>query len=116
MGYLTDNVSIRSGVAECPLLYPYEMIVEYALNDPFHAPNAVDVMGLAIREVLPDVEEWQLSVMRRDEKRVKYRFRTESQRNQASNAITAMGFTPGPVAIKQVVFQNAPDRATRGIA
>ena len=111
MGYLTDNISIRSGGAICTDLYPFAMIVRYALNDPFTAPNAVDTMSLAIKEVIPDVEEWQVSVLRDD--RVKFRFHTEAQRNQASNALNTIDVE---IQVKKIAFQNPPDSTARGIA
>jgi hypothetical protein len=114
MGYLTDNLSVR-GVASCSDIYPYEMVVVWELNDPFTAPNAVDQMSQAIKAVIPDVEEWQVSVLKGKEKRVKYRFRTEPERNQASNALTSVDFAVGPIFIKRIAFQNAPDRVTRGV-
>jgi hypothetical protein len=90
------------------------MIVEWGINDPFTAPRPIDQLSAKVKEVLPDVEDWQLSVLRADDNRAKYRFRTESARNQVSNTLLAM--LPGAVFIKQIRFQNAPDRATRGIA
>ena len=87
------------------------MVVEWALNDPFHGNGAVNTMSFAIQEVIPDVEEWQVSVLKGN--RVKYRFHTEAQRNQASNALS---FIDPAVQVKQIVFQNPPDSIARGIA
>ncbi len=111
MGYLTDNISIRSGGAICTDLYPYAMVVEWALNDPFTAPSAVDQLSLAIKGVLPDVEEWQVSVLR--DNHVKFRFHTEAQRNQGSNALNSV---PVEIQVKKIVFQNPPDSTSPGIA
>lgn len=119
MSYLTDNIG-PSRVGDCPALYPYEMVVEWGVNDPFAAPQPVDFLSVVIKEVLPDVEVWQLSVLRDDPVRrdeqtyAKYRFASEAARNQASNTVLAI--PPGPIFIKRVRFQDPPDRATKGIA
>lgn len=113
MGYLTDNIG-NNKIAECPALYTFEMIVEWGVNDPFAAPSAADQLSAEVKSILPDVEDWQLSVLRGDQRRLKYRFHTDAHRNQASNALLAL--PPGAIFIKQIRFQNAPDRATRGIA
>lgn len=113
MGYLADNIGPHK-IGDCPVLYPYEMIVEWGVNDPFAAPSAADVLSAKVKEVFPDVEDWQLSVLREDERRLKFRFRTESHRNQASNTLLAL--PPGSIFIKRVRFLNPPDSARRGIA
>jgi hypothetical protein len=119
VGYLTDNIGPNK-IGDCPVLYPFEMIVEWGVNDPFAAPQPVDMLSARIKETLPDIETWQLSVLRDDPVRreeqtyAKYRFNSEAARNQASNALLAL--PPGPIFIKRVRFQNPPDRATRGIA
>ena len=113
MGYLTDNIG-PSKVGDCPVLYPYEMIVEWGVNDPFAAPQPIDFLLARVKETLPDVEVWQLSVMRENKSYTKFRFASEAARNQASNSVLAI--PPGSIFIKRVRFQNPPDRATRGIA
>ena len=115
MGYLTDNLSVR-GTGDCPALYPFEMIVEWKLNDQFTAPNAIAQMSIAIKLAIPDVEEWQLSVYKRREQRAKYRFRTEAERDLAVNALSGPIFQVGPVYVTKIATQNAPDQMTRGVA
>jgi len=112
VGYLSDNLAPGRSVADCPELYPYAMVVEYSRNDPFFAPGPVDQLSLAIREALPDVEVWQRSIVRPDENRVKFRFRSEGERTQGSNALTSVDPS---ISIRRIVFQNPPDRARRGI-
>lgn len=113
MGYLTDNVPAGRSVADCPDLYPYAFVVEWIVNDPFFHPSPVEQLAGAIRDVLPDVEVWQRSVVRSGESRAKFRFRSEGERLIARNALVSVDPS---VFVTGITEQNPPDRATRGIA
>ncbi len=112
MDYLADNLSPGRSVADCPDLYPYELVVEWIANDRFFHPGPVDQLALAIREVLPDVEVWQRSVVRPDEARAKFRFRTEGERALGRNALSSVGPS---IFVTRIVDQNPPDQVVRGI-
>ena len=115
MGYLADNLPPGRSVADCPDLYPYELVVEWLVNDPFFSPSPIEQLAGAIREVLPDVEVWQRSVVRPDETRAKFRFRTEGERTTARDRISGYGAVGPSIFVSRVVEQNPPDQATRGI-
>lgn len=54
MGYLRDNIRPRRFYAECEEIYPYRIII----NPGF----ASDVeLRTLVKDVLPDVEDWQFS-------------------------------------------------------
>lgn len=110
MGYLADNLSPGRSVADCPGLYPYELVVEWIVNDRFFVPGPVEQLASAIRAVLPDVEVWQRSVVRPT--RAKFRFRTEGERTLGRNALSSVGPS---IFVTQIVDQNPPDQMTRGI-
>jgi len=114
MGYLQDNLPYGVSVADCPDLYQYALVVSWVVNDPFTAPTIVDRIGLLVKEVLPDVEDWQFSVIKKRQDRVKLRFKDEGSRTLARNKLTVNG--ESEYYITQLVDQNPPDRATRGIA
>jgi hypothetical protein len=99
-------------VADCPDLYPYELVVEWLVNDRFFSPGPVEQLAGAIREVLPDVEVWQRSVVRPDETRAKFRFRTVGERTIGASALASVDPS---VFLTRIVEQNPPDQATRGI-
>ena len=114
MGYLQDNLAYGQSVADCPDLYQYALVVEWVVLDPYTAPSIVDRIGLLVKEVLPDVEDWQFSVIKGRENRVKLRFKDEAARTKARNKL---GADPQfEFYVRQLVDQNPPDRATRGIA
>ncbi len=115
MGYLTDNTSIGpyGRYADCPDLYPYELVVVWQLNDKFTYPNGADTMGLAVKEVVPDVEDWQYSVVRGYENRVKFRFKDEATRTLAKTKLT--NYDIGAIVVIKLVELNPPDRVRRGI-
>lgn len=114
MGYLQDNLPYGVSIADCPDLYPYELVVAWVVNDPFTAPSIVDRIGLLVKGVLPDVEDWQFSVIKSRENRVKLRFKDEGSRTLARNKLAVNG--EFEFYINQLVDQNPPDQATRGIA
>lgn len=115
MGYLTDNTTIgRYGrIGDCPALYPYELVVQWAENDPFFYPKAVDQLGLAIKEVLPDVEDWQYSVVRVSENRMKLRFKDEAARSTARTKLELL--TVGAIRVVNIVELDPPDLVRRGV-
>jgi len=101
-------------VADCPDLYPYALVVEWVAVDPFTYPPIPDALGAMVKEVVPDTEDWQFSVLRERENRVKFRFRDAAKRDTARAKIEASGdfaFYP-----RQIASLNPPDRAQRGIA
>jgi hypothetical protein len=114
MGYLQDNLPYGVSVGDCPELYPYALAVKWLVNDPFTAPSIVDRVGLLVKEVLPDVEDWQFSVIKSRQDRVKLRFKDEGSRTLARNKLAVNG--EFEFHITQLVDLNPPDRATRGIA
>ena len=112
MGYLYDNIPVGGSVADCPDLYPYELVVSWIRNDPFFHPGPVEQLALAIRAALPDVEVWQRSVVRPRENRVKFRFRSADERTVGANALSSVDPS---VYVVQTVEQNPPDRTARGL-
>ena len=114
MGYLQDNLAYGQTVADCPDLYPYALVVEWVPLDPYTAPPLVDQIGLLVKSVLPDVEDWQYSVIKERENRAKFRFKDEASRTKARNKLAAD--PQFEFYVRQLVDQNPPDRATRGIA
>lgn len=115
MGYLDDNVPIGVRTADCPELYPYALVVTWIDKDPFGFPQPNDLIALAIKEVLPDVQDWQWSVDTKPQlRRAKFRFKDAGTRTIAKNKIEAGVDTS--VQITQVVLLNPPDRPVRGVA
>lgn len=121
MGYLIDNTTITQQpfygrVADCPALYQYALIVEWVVNDRFFIPNALHTIIGKVREVLPDVEDWQCSVLRPQRRRpyIKLRFKDTATRTVASNAL-AVPSDPS-VRVTTLTIQDPPDLANRGIA
>ena len=114
MGYLQDNLPYGVSVADCPGLYQYALVVEWVVNDPFTSPKIVDRIGLLVKGVLPDVEDWQFSVIKERENGVKLRFKDEGSRILARNKLAVNG--EFEYYITKLVDLNPPDRATRGIA
>jgi len=109
MGYLSENFPGKSWI-DCPDAYPYAMIVEYTLRDPFMYPKPDDALALVIKDRLPDVEEWQASVIRVG--RVKFRFHKEPDRAAAKDALlTNVGFE---IFVTGISYQNPPDRVEQG--
>jgi len=104
MGYLFDNYPFGTKAVECPVLYPYGMEVEWEARDKFVAPNLVDLIGLAIKKAIPDVEEWQWSVIKGN--RIIFRFRDIARRMDGYNGLATVGLE---VAIRRIIFWNPPD-------
>lgn len=120
MGYLTDNTTVDlyyGRVADCPALYPFVLIVQWVVNDPFFIPNVIEIITLKVKEVLPDVEDWQCSVIRAHRKRpyIKLRFKDTTTRQTATNALAIPTLDPS-IRVTTLTFQDPPDLATRGIA
>lgn len=120
MGYLSDHLrATGKNWADCPELYPYAMVVRYVMRDPWMYPNPDDAIALAIKVQLPDVENWQQSVIRPDGNRrhyeglreIKLRFYTEADRNIAKDALLSVGYE---IFIREVTFMNPPDLVDRG--
>ena len=115
MGYLTDNVPTGLGWADCPELYQYALVVEWIDNDKFGHPKANDVIKLAVLAVLPDVEDWQVSVDTRPGlQRIKLRFKNAGARTTARNKIEAD--LDSSVFVTQIVELNPPDLPVLGVA
>lgn len=104
MGYLFNNYPFGTTGIECPVLYPYGMEVEWEARDKFVAPKAIDLIGLAIQAAIPDVEEWQWSVIKGN--RIIFRFRDISRRMDGYNGLATVGLE---VAIRRIIFRNPPD-------
>ena len=115
MGYLSDNVPIGIRTADCPDLYEYALVVEWIDNDKFGFPQPNDLIKLAVLEVLPDVEVWQVSVDTKPGlRRVKLRFRNAGERTTARNRIeTGIDVS---VQITEIEELNPPDLPVRGVA
>lgn len=109
MGYLYDHLTWGQSTADCPALYVYGMVVEYALKDPFMYPKPDDALGLRIKEFLPDVEDWQFSVIRSGT--VTFRFHRTADRDTAKNALS--GIRP-EIRITRIAYLNPPDQVDRG--
>ena len=116
MGYLTDNTTVsRYGtIGDCPDLYPYALVVQWVVNDPYFYPDSIHQLLFAIQEVLPDVEDWQLSVYVKRENRAKLRFKDEATRTTARTKLAAV--VSGPTRVFNLVNLNPPDRAQAGVA
>jgi hypothetical protein len=105
VGYLFDNLAPGQISVECPERYPYALVVDYYVRDKFTAPSPVDQLGAAVKASLPDVEDWQYSVVH--PQRVIFRFKNSATRNTASTAFLRLD--PG-VAIRRTEFRDPPDR------
>lgn len=105
MGYLFDNYPSGTKAVECPVLYPYGMLIEWEPRDVYAMPGPVDRIGLAMKAALPDVEEWQWSVLKG--RRIIFRYRDIARRMDGYNGLTSVGYE---VAIRRVFFLNPPDR------
>jgi len=105
VGYLFDNYPSGTKAVECPVLYQYGMLVEWEARDVYAVPKPKDRIALAIKAALPDVEEWQWSVIRGN--RIIFRFRDVARRLDGYNALATVGYE---VAVKRVFFLNPPDR------
>jgi len=99
-------------VADCPDLYPYELVVTWIVNDRFFHPGPVDQLALALTAALPDVEVWQRSVVRERDDRVKFRFRSADERTTGAAALAAVDPS---IYVVRIVEQNPPDRVARGL-
>ena len=110
MGYLYDNLPFGRKFADCPALYEYALIVEYEQRDLFMYPPPDDKLGLIIKEVLPDVEDWQFSVIRAG--RVKFRFHDTGQRETAR--VRLLGDVGSEIRVTDILYQNPPDQLDRG--
>jgi len=113
LGYLTDNLPQSppgKPIVQCPDLYPYALVVEWEKADPYMALQPEDALALAIRGVLPDVEDWQVSVIRKDKDRkkghVKFRFHTQAHRTLAQGALPDAGVE---LVLRSVTLVNPPD-------
>lgn len=115
MGYLDDNVPIGIRTADCPDLYPYALVVEWIDNDKFGHPQPNDLIKLAVLEVLPDVQDWQVSVDTKPAlRRVKLRFKNAGTRTTARNKIESG--IDASIYVTNVVELNPPDLPVRGVA
>jgi len=111
LGYLTDNTRAGSFGVICQDLYKFRVVIE-----PGFASD-LDLRGI-IKDVLPDIEEWQYSgrrrlpltggklsrvvspssyalnsrKMRQFEERVIFAFHTEVQRDAVTARLTTRGF------------------------
>ncbi len=115
MGYLGDNTTIGAygRIGDCPDLYPYALVVRWVVSDRFFSPKPIHQVTLAVKEVLPDVEDWQCSVIRPRENRAKLRFKDEATRTVARNKLALL--TSGPISIRDLVDLNPPDLVQRGL-
>jgi hypothetical protein len=112
MGYLNDNTPDSRFWVICPDIYPYRIIV-----DPGFASNLE--LSTIVKDVLPDVEDWQFSgrrycpqprrkqprvihparyaqnsrKMRPRVERVVYAFHDTLQRQSVANRLTNLGFS-----------------------
>jgi len=98
MGYLTDNTPPRTNVADCLVLYIYGLRV-------IPGYYTADELGLMVKEVLPDVEDWQFSDARRVDPRrrprsdspthlkVDFQFHREPDRSKVANYFTSKGLS-----------------------
>lgn len=102
MGYLSTNLPFGRNIAECPEFYIYAMYVYFKRRDKFSADSPVTILSKTILDVLPDVEDWQPSVIRRDH--VVFRFHDPAQRQLAFNAL--MASTPVELAIERATFSQ----------
>jgi len=116
MGYLTDNTTIGAygRIGDCPDLYPYALVVRWNVNDRFHAPKPIQQVMFEVKDVLPDVEDWQCSVLRPRENRAKLRFKDAATRLVARNKLSLL--VGGPISIRDLVDLDPPDRVQRGLA
>jgi hypothetical protein len=114
VGYLQDNLPFGQFVGDCPALYQYALIVQWVSNDPFFIPNAVDLLTSQLAKNLSDVEDWQISVLRARDQRIKFRFKDAATRDQAVSALN-LSIDPS-IRVTGLTIQNPPDRATRGVA
>ena len=119
MGYLFDNVEFGQATVECPPLYTFALTVRFARLDRFMPYDPADVITAVVKDRLPDVEDWQLSVLREDS--IKLRFRTASMRALAIEAINAhigpesdgiaggLGGVSSGLKIIETTIHNPPD-------
>lgn len=114
MGYFTDNVTpgAYGSIGDCPDLYQYALVVRWFVNDPFFYPRPIHQITEAVKEVLPDVEDWQCSVVKERENRVKLRFKDEATRTTARNKLATI--ITGPIRVIDLQDLNPPDRAQAG--
>jgi hypothetical protein len=105
LGYLSDWLDARKqNWADCPEAYPYAMVIEYVLRDKYMYPKPDDAIALAVKERLPDIEDWQQSVIRTG--RLKLRFHRTTDRDTARDALSDV---PIEIAITNVTYMNPPD-------
>lgn len=114
MGYLFDNYPFGTVAVECPPLYPYGMSVEWQQRDPYVFIKPEDLIGLTIKDALPDVEDWQFSVIRPQRQfnrpptygRIVFRFRTTGHRLLGYNGLASVG---PEIMFRRIIFLNPPD-------
>lgn len=102
MGYLSDNLPFGRGIADCPSFYIYAMFIYFTRRDKYAADAPQSILAKTILAVLPDVEDWQVSIIRNDH--VVFRFHDPAQRQLASNAV--INTTPVELAVSKVTFSQ----------
>lgn len=102
MGYLYDNLPFGRDIAECPAFYIYAMFIYFERADRFAADKPKTILAQTIQRVLPDVEDWQVSVVREDH--VVFRFHDPAQRQQALDAV--LSSTPVELVVQKVTFES----------
>lgn len=102
MGFLYDNLPFGRDIAECPAFYIYAMFIYFERADKFAADKPQTILAQTIQRVLPDVEDWQVSVIHEDH--VVFRFHDPVQRQQALDAVLTS--TPVELFVQKVTFTS----------
>ena len=118
MGYLTSNLPPpftptpfgHGPFVECPVLYPFSLAIRWEKSDPYMALLPHFFIAEAIGVVLPDFEDWQVSVIRNDNNRktkghCKFRFKDAATRDIARGTLLA---TLGPELVLREILSLDP--------
>lgn len=112
MGYLFNNYPFGTQAVECPPLYPYGMVVEWERRDPYVFLKPEDLIALAIKDAVPDVEEWQWSWLKGENPatpghnqtgKAIFRFRNTARRFEGYNGLANVGVE---VQLRRIIFLN----------
>lgn len=84
MGYLFDNIPPGRIDVLCHDLYPFRIKVLPAFFETYE-------IQLQVKDVIPDVEEWQYSGKRPSDGRLIFAFHTDVQRDAAAARFNTLG-------------------------